>query len=137
VGYNYVTAVGGTSGDYPEHRGVLEATPSIPLTDILLFSDRNRAEIRSVDGSTSSRYRDRIRVERRTKTDLITLNPFQSAEFFYGSRYSAWNRTMYTIGSEWTLATTAILENSYQRRNASISAPATVNPLGLTLSLFS
>ena len=136
VGYTYARAVGGNSGDYQEHRGIVEASVRIPVTELLLLSDKNRVDLRGVNGSFSSRYRNRIRVERQTETDFVTLNPFLSAEFFYDSRYETWSRQLYSAGIEWTLSGGTLLETSYQRQTDSQPSTSAVNALGLTVSVF-
>jgi len=136
VGYAYSHSIGENSGDYLEHRGIAEASFRIPVTGLILLSDRNRGEFRDINGAYSFRYRNRLRIERQTKTDFVTLTPYLSAEFYYDSRYEMWNRQQYTAGIEWTLSGGAILDTYYQRQNDSRSTPSAVNAVGLSVTFF-
>ena len=58
------------------------------------------------------------------------------AEFFYDSRYDAWNRQRYFVGIEWPLVRRSILDTYYCRQNDSRSSIAHVDAFGLALNLF-
>ena len=60
VGYRYLPSTNGST----EHRCVLEATGRYPLKSWFLLSDRNRSDLRFIDGEFSWRYRNRPTVER-------------------------------------------------------------------------
>jgi hypothetical protein len=136
LGYTYSRAIGENSGDYLEHRCAVDASIRIPVTERLLLSVRNRGDFRDINGTSSFRYRNRIRVERQTETALVTLNPYLSAEIYYDSRYEMWNRQSYAAGIEWTLSAEFVLETYYQRQNDSRSSPSAVNAFGLVLSFY-
>jgi hypothetical protein len=60
LGYRYLPSTDGPS----EQRGVIEATGRYPLTSGFVLSDRNRADLRFINGEFSWRYRNRLTVEK-------------------------------------------------------------------------
>ena len=60
AGYRYMPSTNGPT----EHRGLLEATARYPLLSGVLLSDRNRLDLRSIDGELAWRYRNRLTAER-------------------------------------------------------------------------
>ena len=64
IGYRYLPSYTGGSA---EQRGVLEGTARFPLIGLfgdVLLSDRNRLDLRFIDGEFSWRYRNRLSAER-------------------------------------------------------------------------
>lgn len=64
VGYRYAQALGKDAGSYREHRPILEATGRAYLPGQFVFLNRNRLDLRWVNGESSWRYRNRSRIER-------------------------------------------------------------------------
>jgi hypothetical protein len=56
AGYRYMPSKDGST----EHRGLLEATARYPLVRGILLSDRNRLDLRFIDGEFAWRYRNRL-----------------------------------------------------------------------------
>jgi hypothetical protein len=76
IGYRYLPSYTGGSA---EQRGVLEGTARVPLIDFLghlLLSDRNRVDLRFIDGEFSWRYRNRLSAEREFSIGHVRLNPY-------------------------------------------------------------
>ncbi len=62
--------------------------------------------------------------------------PYVMAEFYYDSRYDAWNRQRYLFGIEWPIGKRPVLDTCYWRQNDSRSSVAHVDAVGLALNLF-
>jgi Protein of unknown function (DUF2490) len=99
-------------------------------------SDRNRVDLRSVDGAHSVRYRNRPLVERELGIGTYRLTPYTSAEIYYDNRYDAWTRRRYLVGIQAPFHPRAMLDTYYSRQDDDRSEPAHVNALGLALNLF-
>jgi hypothetical protein len=124
------------SSQYQEHRGVLEATLRyLPVARLVLI-DRNRLDLRDVNGERSWRYRNRSRLERDIPLGSRVATPYLMAEFFYDSRYDEWNRQRYFVGIEWPIGTMSVLDSYYCRQDDSRSSVAHVNAVGLALNLY-
>jgi hypothetical protein len=99
------------SSQYQEHRGVLEATLRyLPVARLVLI-DRNRLDLRDVNGERSWRYRNRSRLERDIPLGPRVATPYLMAEFFYDSRYDEWNRQRYFVGIEWPIGAMSVLDS--------------------------
>jgi hypothetical protein len=136
AGYRYAWDLDGGADAYREHRGIFEATVRIPLPAHVTLLDRNRFDLRNVNGETSWRYRNRVRVERDWPAWSGVVTPYAMVDLFYDSRYDAWTRQRYVAGIEWPLAKSAILDTSYTRQDDARGSPAHVNAFGLALNLF-
>ena len=135
AGYRYGWDLNDRSG-YREHRVLLEATVrSLPIARFV-FINRNRLDLRDVNGERSWRYRNRSRLERDLPLGSHAATPYAMVEFFYDSRYDQWNRQRYFVGVEWPLGPTSILDSYYCRQNDSRSSVAHVNASGLALNLY-
>lgn len=122
--------------EYEEHRILFEATARFPPIGRFLAINRNRLDLRDVNGEWSWRYRNRTRLEREIALGTRAVTPYLMAEFFYDSRYDAWNRQRYFAGIEWPLGGGGILDTYYCRQNDSHSSVAHVNAFGLALNVF-
>jgi hypothetical protein len=103
MGYHYLPSYTGGSN---EQRGVLEATARAPLLGwlgALLLSDRNRADLRVVDGTFSWRYRNRASIERELSIGRVRMNPYARFEGYYDSRFEKFSRTEAMAGSSFPL----------------------------------
>lgn len=77
-----------------ERRILAELTPRVSFPFEMLFSLRNRFELRWLDGDDAWRYRLRPRLERDTPIGSVILAPYAAVEFFYDSRLrSGWCST--------------------------------------------
>ena len=88
AGYRYRTSL--TPGaSVSENRGIVEVTPRYLLPWQLVVSDRNRGEFRFVKGQTfSTRYRNRLQLERDIKYGTFVFTPYVYDEIFYD--YPVW-----------------------------------------------
>ena len=148
AGYRFGTSVGDADEPYKEHRLLTEQTLRKLLPGELLLSDRNREDFRFVNGDFSFRYRNRVSIER--EVDLFkgrTITPYVSAEIFYDTRTSAWNRNRFAFGFQQSLRRgplrkmllpkrQVILDLYFLRQNDSRSEIQHVNAVGAALAFY-
>jgi hypothetical protein len=135
VGYRYILPF--TDEGSSEHRGVLEATARYPLVGGVLASDRNRMEIRSIEGATSWRYRNRLTVEREFSVRRFKFNPYIRGEIYYDSRHDKLSRNALIFGSSFPITRHLELEGYYEHQNDSGgSSNRTVNAVGVVANLY-
>jgi hypothetical protein len=135
VGYRYVFPYGGDGSD--EHRGVVEATARYPLTHGVSVSDRNRMDLRSIGGTFSWRYRNRLTVEKDFSIHRFRFTPYCRGEIYYDSRYDKWSRTALIAGSSFPITRHFELESYFEHQNDSGgSSNRTVNALGMVANLY-
>jgi hypothetical protein len=135
VGYRYVFPYGGDSPD--ENRGVVEATARYPLTHGVLVSDRNRMDLRWIDGIFSWRYRNRLTVEREFSVGRFRFVPYARGEIYYDSRYDKISRTALIGGSSFPITRHFELESYFEHQNDSGgSSNRTVSAVGMVANLY-
>ena len=148
AGYRFGTAVGSNDDPFKEHRLLTEQTLRKLLPGDFLLSDRNREDFRFVNGDFSFRYRNRVTIER--EVHLFkgrTITPYVSAEIFYDTRSSAWNRNRLAVGFQQSLRRgplrkmllpkrQVILDLYYMRQNDNRSEIQHVNAIGAALAFY-
>jgi Protein of unknown function (DUF2490) len=103
AGYGYLWSISPTD-PYSEHRPVGEVSlHAFPGASVHLV-DRNRVDLRFINGDYSYRYRNRLRLERTFAVDRWargrTLTPYAMEELGYDSRYDTFNRSRFSLGVE-------------------------------------
>jgi hypothetical protein len=124
------------SGSAMEHIATSEATGRAHLRGGLLLSDRNRLDLRWVEGNPRHRYRNRLKLERTFKIGTFEVTPYAHGEVFYEFRTREWSRLRYAAGAEWAITRRVTLEGYYLRQNAWASVPQFVNATGLALQFY-
>ena len=120
-----------------ENRGILELTSRYLLPWQLVISDRNRGEFRFIKGQPfSTRYANRLRVERDIKLGSFVFTPYAYDEIFYDTRYDQWTPNRYAFGFEFPVGPHVVLEPYYLRQDGNRSNPPHVNVFGLKFNLF-
>jgi len=133
AGYRYMPSTNGPT----EHRGLLEATARYPLLSGVLLSDRNRLDLRSIDGELAWRYRNRLTAERTLSLGSYHFTPYIRAEAYYDGNFHKWSRTAESVGCVFPFRKRYELEPYYEHQNETGTAPnRQVNALGLVLSLY-
>ncbi len=133
--YEYLwTRQEGASPTY-ENRAVMAVTPRWRPYRRWLLQDRNRFEFRWVDGVYSTRYRNRIQLERDFLVGAFRFTPYASAEFFYDFAKGSWDEQHYSAGVQWPYRRILMLETYYLYQHSS-SAPENINALGLSLNIY-
>jgi len=136
AGYRYRTSL--TPGaSVSENRGIVEVTPRYRLPWQLVVSDRNRGEFRFIKGQAfSTRYRNRLQLERDIKYGTFVFTPYAYDEIFYDTRYGQWTPNRYAFGVQLPIGPHVVLQPYYLRQDGNRSNPPHVNVFGLTFNLF-
>lgn len=134
-GYEFLRTIqSGKTKD--EGRLVLEGEPGFRSPAGFLVRDRNRVEFRWVNGVYSTRYRNRLTVERDFLLHGFRFAPYGGAEVFYDGAENSWNEEWYTAGVQWPYKHLLMLDTYYLRLNCPTCNPANVNVAGVTLNFY-
>ena len=115
----------------------VRSAPQFPLPLGIQADDRNRIDLRFIEGSDFSwRYRNRITVQRTFKVHRFVFSPYVQGEFFYSSRSQSWNKTTFQAGADFPFHKHFDFELYYEHDNNVGSTPNTVNALGLTAYIY-
>jgi hypothetical protein len=138
VGYRFLWAPSeiGDSSVYTEHRPVAEVTVrAYPGLGIVLL-DRNRFDLRFIDGEASWRYRNRPRIERTFPFSRDrSLNPYAMVELGYDSRFDVFNRVRMQVGAEYQFSRRLMLDTYYLRQWDDYAPVPRLNALGFAFNL--
>jgi Protein of unknown function (DUF2490) len=148
TGYRHGFSLGDTDDPFSEQRIILEQTFRIPIPAGFLLSDRNRGDLRWVNGKFSTRYRNRLMLEREFNIRERSYTPYVSGELYYDTRFDTWNRNRYAFGIQWSLrkrgplshlispSKNIVFDFYYMRQNDSRSQPNHVNAFGFVTNLY-
>lgn len=114
-----------------ESRPQLDVIMRIPLLWRFDINDRNRCEFRWIDGQLSQRYANRMLLEHPLMLKATRVTPFAGVEWFYDTRYSAWNKTRYSAGVHLPINSHMEISPYFLRQNDSRSVPGHVNALAM------
>jgi len=135
-GFEYSTTPPGSSKPSTQYIPVILIDARFRLPWHFLFVERNRGDLRVVNGVFSPVYRNRVRFERPFKAGRFELAPFAEAEAFYSAQAGEFNQFRYSAGLDWALTRRVILEPYYTRQhNVNISS-ANINAAGIKLELY-
>jgi hypothetical protein len=148
-GYNHIVAFDGPGAN--ENRWFAETTlRSKPLLAGVQVANRSRIEARDIKDQWSWRYRNRTRIERTFESvavfgdtvggslqdvGLVQLSPYVMLEFFYDSRISGWSRRYLQAGVEFEFARGWGLDLYMAAQDGLNGSTASVNALGVVLTL--
>ena len=99
------------------------------------LAERNRFDLRLVNGDFRPRYRNRVTIERPFKTGRFEIAPYIQGEATYDWKSASFNRFSFSTGADWTIVKPVVLEIYYTRQHNIRSVSEYVNALGLTLQL--
>jgi hypothetical protein len=132
LGYNYIPSPNSAT----EQRVVMELSPRWPLFAGIVAIDRNGGDLRWIGGKFSTRYRNRLTLERIFKRDKHSITPYARIEETFDTRYGKWNNTAITAGAVYVLRKHWELEAYLQHQNDTSKHPnKQINALGLKLDL--
>ena len=100
------------------------------------MSDRNLVELRFINGEYSTRYRNRLTLERAFQVHHLRFDPYAWGELFYDTRYDSWVQNQYSFGAQFQFKRHWMLDGYYLHQNTSHSTPNHLNVAGLTLNIF-
>lgn len=135
LGYEYLQTVQSDAESF-EDRLSAELTLRQRPASRLLLADRNLVESRWVNGTYSTRYRNRLTVEADLLLHRLRFTPYASAEVYYSWNKSSWNEQQYAVGIEWPYKNWGMLDTYYLRQNCTTCNPAHLNVAGLSLSFY-
>ncbi len=120
-----------------EKRLVVQGVPHyfIPRAELLL-QDRSRIEFRWVNGSYSTRYRNKLTVERTLKLTRFRTTPYASGELFYDGQHRSWNQNTYAFGVIFPYKKLLSVDTYFLRQNCTTCKEEHVNAVGVTLNVF-
>ena len=133
VGYHYLAGVSQPSED----RGIVQGTSRFPLGWSLLLADRNRFDLRWVQGQPFSwRYRNRLFLERSFKVKRVSFTPYVAGEIIWVSTGQGWNQDSLEGGATFPIRKWLEFTPYYQRYNKSGSPNTHTNAIGFTTAFF-
>ena len=120
-----------------ENRILIQAIPhySIPRVGLLL-QDRNKVEFRWVNSVYSTRYRNKLTIERPLKVERVKFTPYASGELFYDGQHHKWNENQYAFGVIFPFKKLLSVDVYFLRQNCTTCKEEHVNAFGLTLTFF-
>ena len=136
VGYRYLSGVGQPS----ENRMVIQGTSRFPIGWSMVLADRNRIDLRWVQGEPFSlRYRNRLMLERSFKIKRVSFTPYVDGEIIWVSTTQSWSQVVGDIGVTFPVAKWLEFTPYYERYNKSGSngSPATqTNAIGFITAFY-
>jgi Protein of unknown function (DUF2490) len=136
AGYLYGKTPADSPDPFTEHTAVIEMVPRFFLPKQIHLSNRNRGDLRFLDGSFVPRYRNRLKIERTFAIARRSVTPYGHAEAFYDWRYTAFHRIRYAAGSELEINKRIVLEAYLLHQRDSRSAERIMNVLGVSLQVY-
>jgi hypothetical protein len=135
VGYQYWRKTEENKSPTNENRVLVEATPRYYPGAELLLTDRNLVELRFINGEYSTRYRNRVTLERAFLVHHFRFDTYGWGELFYDTRYNSWVQNQYSFGVQFQFKRRWVLDGYYLHQNTSHSTPNHVNAAGVTLQV--
>lgn len=135
-GYRQLRTWDGQREGVSERRGLAELTVQTTLPKAFRVAHRFGFDQRELSGESSQRYRYRFSVERKFNTARIVTSAYARAELSYDTRYSAWSRRRYQVGSEIALTKHWRLEPYYARDRDSEPSVVYTDRIGMIVKLY-
>jgi hypothetical protein len=135
-GYQFTRTPGDAGHSVSEHTAIIEGHARVPLPLRIFASNRNRVDLRFVNGTFTPRYRNRLKVERTFKLRRFELTPYVHAEAFYDWRWNKFNRVRYSGGMEWAITSFLVLEGYSLMQRDTKSSPEYVYATGVALQFY-
>ncbi len=119
-----------------EHRLFFTATIRLPPLKRITISDRNQIERRRFTSlPDTTRYRNRLQIERPFDIKGFDARLFLSNEVFYDSGARAWSRNRFAVGGSRDLNKRATLDLFYLRQSDGRSRPGDIHVIGTAFRL--
>lgn len=120
-----------------EHRVTVDVTPRYLLGGGFLAIDRNRVEMRWINGAYNARYRNRLAIGRPLDVNGFRFTPYATGELFYDRNLHSWNRTHYGFGAQFPgKGRRFMVDTFYLRENCSGCRRSPVNIWGVALNMY-
>ena len=118
--------------DSREHRLSFDATVSAPVSRCIV-SDKSVFDRRFRDPKDSTRYHNKLQLEREIRVARVSLRVFISDEALYDWSLKGWVRNRLAIGGGKSLSRKLSVEVYYLRQNATRMVPRDVHAAGITV----
>lgn len=119
-----------------ENRITIDMTLSFRPLAKLLVRDRNWTELRWIDGTYSTTYRNMVSVEGDARLRGVRFSPYATAEAFYDGSKHSWDQEWYTAGILWPYKRSFMVDTYYRREHCPSCVPQNWNVGGVTLNFF-
>lgn len=133
--YRFIASQPAPTRHSTEHRFFLDLTARLPLGRGFALVDRNRGELRQLNGILSKRYRNRLQVERAISLHDHKITPYVASELFYEERYHLWTRSQYLIGARFPLQQHLALDSYYMQLIDVRARPGHLHVIGTIVRL--
>lgn len=133
--YRFVASQPTPTRHSDEHRFFLDFTARLPLGRGFTLVDRNRGELRDINGIFSRRYRNRLQLERIVNVREHHITPYAAGELFYEDRYHLWTRSLYLFGARIPVQKHVTLDSYYLRYIDVRSRPGHLHIVGTIVRL--
>lgn len=147
AGYRYGFSLG-SADPFREHRLITEQSIRKKFGRSIQLTDRNRQDWRWVNGDFSFRYRNRLTAEKEFRIGNRPITPYGSAEIFYDTRFSTFNRYRFASGIQIALRRIRsdeplllllrqerVLDIYYLRQEDTRSEPKHINAIGISFAI--
>jgi hypothetical protein len=135
AGYSYYETPAEPSKD--ENRLVAELTVDFNLPAQLVLLDRNRFEWRWVGGNYSTRYRNRLRLERAVPLGPPhTVTPYFQVEAYYTISEGRWSRIKEQIGALYLITPEVTIDGGFAHQNDLNPSTNNIDAIELTLRVY-
>jgi hypothetical protein len=118
-----------------EHRMMFDGTPRYVFHKSMVATDRNRLELRWINGDFHMRYRNRLMFERSVILKGRTFTPFGAAEAYWDQRYKKFSIFKFTGGLQVPLIRKSTMDIYYERQHCVTCDVPNTNIFGVTLNL--
>ncbi len=132
--YSYFARQPDAGQDSRENRLALEATASVALRRWII-TDRNFIERRFRDPRDSSRYHNRVQLERQINLASAPWRVFASDEVYYDWSFNAWVRNRFSIGGGKSLNEKVSVDVYYLRQNDGHIRPGDLHAFGIAMRI--
>lgn len=130
--YNFYSTDSTPVSTLRENRASFAVTLGVPWGRWKV-SDRNLIERRFLAAKDTSRYRNRVQIEREIKLAGFPLRVFIWDEVFYDSGAHAWTRNRAAVGAGKEISRYLSIDLYYLRQNDNHTSPGDYNAIGMTL----
>jgi hypothetical protein len=138
AGYAYSDTPPANAGESHslERRWMVDFSYNWQFGDVTKLTDRVRVDLRNIDGASSTRIRDRLKMEFATHLGHQAVTPYGNLEVFYDTRYDAVSRYRLELGASTPLSKGIAIDLYVGRQRDTRPSNKYTNGIGLTLNLY-